>query len=53
MLMQEKKWPREFAAAAVMSKRPEIKNIPTWLFGQIDAPKVEDLHKPIINQILK
>jgi rhodanese-related sulfurtransferase len=53
MLMQEKKWPREFAAAAVMSKRPEIKNIPNWLFGQIDAPKFGDVPAHIINQILK
>ena len=51
MLMKLKKWPRELAAAAIMNKRPEIRDIPTWLFQQIDAPKPELMAKAVITQI--
>ena len=37
-LMISRKVNRELAAAMVMSKRPEVKNIPSWLFMQIDPP---------------
>ncbi|CAI2375553.1 unnamed protein product [Moneuplotes crassus] len=52
MLMQEKKWGRELAAAAIMNKRPEVKNIPTWLFQQIDAPKIDVMASSALHQLL-
>lgn len=37
-LMLNRKVNREIAAALVMSKRPEVKNIPSWIFMQLDPP---------------
>ena len=38
-LMLTRKVNREIAAALVMSKRPEVKNIPSWIFQQLDPPE--------------
>jgi hypothetical protein len=51
-MMEEKKWSREIAAASIMNKRPEVKNIPAWLFQQIDAPKIELRSNPIIENFI-
>ena len=53
MLMKEKKWNREFASVAIMQKRPEIKNIPSWLFQQIDAPKIGDVPPSALSTLFK
>lgn len=41
LLMETKHTSREIAAAMIMTKRPEARDIPSWLFMQLDPPDIK------------
>lgn len=51
ILMNLKKWPKEIAAATIMSKRPDVKDIPTSLFMQIDTEEFEKFVTGLMTKI--